>query len=439
MSLLSQKTIDSLRTIHLIILLLAINGCQSLKYSMTNRDIGKEFKKSAIFNSQLTGFTLYDPLKKEYLCNYNDSVLYTPASNIKILTAFACLTALGDSIATYKYKRSGDSIFIAPLGDPTFLHPKFPSQKSFQFLQNKKVFIQRPQTPITRYGPGWAWDDHAYEFQKERSFMPIYANAIGVRREADSILITPEYFKNQIDIRKENKPKTHSLRDENYNLFRVWDEIDTTKMDIEIPFMFSDELLLSLLQDTLLIAPSYKKADIDTDQIFFSQSTNHVLAQMMLPSDNFLAEQLLVQCALINGFEDVDVFRMSLYLKWSNFLPDPFKWVDASGLSRYNLITPRNMVSILEQIYNKEQWETIAAIFPVGGQSGTIKHWYKAEDPYVYAKTGTLSNNHCLSGYLKTKSGKTLIFSLMNNHYLRPTAEVKEEMEKLLANIRDAY
>mgnify|MGYP006191173279 CR=1 FL=1 len=83
--------------------------------------------------------------------------------------------------------------------------------------------------------------------------------------------------------------------------------------------------------------------------------------------------------------------------------------------------------------------ERLLPLLPAGGESGTIRNWYKAEEPYVYAKTGTLENNHSLSGFLKTRSGKTLIFSFMNSNYTVSSSEIKKEMEKILLLLRDNF
>ena len=120
-------------------------------------------------------------------------------------------------------------------------------------------------------------------------------------------------------------------------------------------------------------------------------------------------------------------------------MPDELLWYDGSGLSRYNMFTPRSLVTLLDGMLNEYGEQRLFDIFPAGGKSGTIERFYGDIKPYVFAKTGTLRNNHCLSGYIKTDSGQTLIFSFMNNHYKDHSNEVKKEMEKVLRYIKERF
>jgi D-alanyl-D-alanine carboxypeptidase/D-alanyl-D-alanine-endopeptidase (penicillin-binding protein 4) len=121
-------------------------------------------------------------------------------------------------------------------------------------------------------------------------------------------------------------------------------------------------------------------------------------------------------------------------------LKQPPRWVDGSGLSRYNLFTPESMVQVLHHLYKEMDRDRLFGFFPAGGVSGTLENWYATDgNPYIYAKTGSLGNNHNLSGYLITKSGKVLIFSFMNNHFRVPSAEVKKRMQAMFEFMRDTY
>jgi D-alanyl-D-alanine carboxypeptidase/D-alanyl-D-alanine-endopeptidase (penicillin-binding protein 4) len=81
----------------------------------------------------------------------------------------------------------------------------------------------------------------------------------------------------------------------------------------------------------------------------------------------------------------------------------------------------------------------VTQIFPAGGRSGTIANWYAHDPPFVYAKTGTLFNQHCLSGYLRADKGKWLMFSFMHNNFRGGSHRVREEMQKVLFEIKRKY
>ena len=125
-----------------------------------------------------------------------------------------------------------------------------------------------------------------------------------------------------------------------------------------------------------------------------------------------------------------------------NDLPDEPEWVDGSGLSRYNLFTPRSIVKLLCKISDEMKNDSLLhSLMPIGGVAGTIRRAYKTDNgqPFVWAKTGSLSNNHNQSGYLVTRKGKRLAFSFMNNNFTRPTREVRDEMVRIITCIHDNY
>jgi D-alanyl-D-alanine carboxypeptidase/D-alanyl-D-alanine-endopeptidase (penicillin-binding protein 4) len=165
---------------------------------------------------------------------------------------------------------------------------------------------------------------------------------------------------------------------------------------------------------------------------------------LLQDSDNFIAEQLLLQIAASQQWP-MDYASILDSLSDFGFLqrgeaPDEFLWFDGSGLSRYNLFTPRSLVWLLDGILEDQGIDRITRMFPAGGQSGTIRSWYNGGDsPYVFAKTGTLRNKHCLSGYIVCNSGKILIFSMMHNNYEGSSSSVKDEMQSILESIRNRY
>ena len=104
-------------------------------------------------------------------------------------------------------------------------------------------------------------------------------------------------------------------------------------------------------------------------------------------------------------------------------------------------MSPRSIVQALEALYDFHPYESLKSFFPAGGQRGTLKNRFKNPEgkPYVYAKTGSMGQVYCLSGYLETDGGKTLIFSAMYNNFTQPTALVIQEIENKLKTLKSEY
>jgi D-alanyl-D-alanine carboxypeptidase/D-alanyl-D-alanine-endopeptidase (penicillin-binding protein 4) len=207
---------------------------------------------------------------------------------------------------------------------------------------------------------------------------------------------------------------------------------------VETPY-FTDnsQLAVELLSDTLNKQVLLVNEALTQGKILFSQPTDSMLKPMMHRSDNFFAEQslMMVSQKLLGEMNDANIISRLLQTDLKD-LPQKPHWVDGSGLSRYNLFTPQDMVTILNKMQTEFGIERMKAILPTGNE-GTLTNYYKNETGYVFAKTGTLSGVVAFSGFLFTKKNKLLIVSvLVNNHQASATA-VRRAVEKFVEQLRE--
>jgi D-alanyl-D-alanine carboxypeptidase/D-alanyl-D-alanine-endopeptidase (penicillin-binding protein 4) len=89
-----------------------------------------------------------------------------------------------------------------------------------------------------------------------------------------------------------------------------------------------------------------------------------VFARMLHVSDNMMAEHLMLMCGqILAGELNVKKGIEKAKTNYLNTLPDAITWVDGSGLSRYNMITPRDLVMVLRQMYQEVPQENCLKSF----------------------------------------------------------------------------
>lgn len=423
-----------MRKIVLIILAISLltNCSASKKRKLTIET--KQVLSDRLFENQFLGFFVFDPVKNDTIINYNSSKYFTPASNTKIITLYTAMNILPENIPTLEYIISNDTIYIHGTGDPTQLHAFFKDSTAINFLKNyNHIKLNLNNFQDKKYGPGWAWEDYDTYFQPERNGLPLYGNVLTMS-ETDSLHVIPKIFKNNV-----TQTTYAQSRAEFSNTFYY---TSIKKDTVEVPFIMDSTLTKKLLEDVL-----QKKISLTNyfpggpKETLYSIPSDTVYKQMMKVSDNFLAEQLLILSSgvLTDTLNTTNAQKYILSHQLADLKQMP-RWVDGSGLSRYNLFTPESFVHILTKMYREQPKERLFNLFPVGGVSGTLTNWFEGSNkPYIYAKSGSLGNNYSLSGYLLTKSGKTLVFSFMNNHYKVSTAEIKKKMQVIFENIRDHY
>lgn len=430
-----------------------LTACSPTKY------ISKSAKNNVLsrqsFKTAHVGISIFDAGSARYLYNYQADKYFVPASNTKIFTLYAGLKNLSDSLPGLRYEETADTFFIYPTADPTLLHPDFKKQPVIEKLQKvtKPVVLVNSTWEEEAFGSGWAWDDYNGNYMPERSPLPVYGNVIkwiqvmqnNAQAELEGRIQTFVFSEPEVNwkvrFKEDRENKLFSVqrrKDDNY--FEVSQGTESYR-EQSVPFVTNGvvsaiELLKDTIRKDIIVQPKRWAATLQTIN---SQATDSLLAIMMYRSDNLFAEQVLLMASdeklgVMNDAKIIDTL-----LKYDlRELPQQPTWVDGSGLSRYNLFTPQSFVWILNKMKNEFGMERLKTIFPGGGQ-GTLANYYKNDNGYIFAKTGTLSGQVALSGFLITRKNKLLIFSCLVNNHKSTAAEIRKSVESFLSDIRRKY
>lgn len=162
-----------------------------------------------------------------------------------------------------------------------------------------------------------------------------------------------------------------------------------------------------------------------------------VITTMNKESDNNLAEHLFKLAAskrsgtgtFATGSVAVREFLRSIGVPESEQ-----RFVDGSGLSRENRITPAALTTLLSRCYHSAATRDLfVASLPVAGIDGSLKNRL-VEEPFrghVRAKTGFINRVSALSGYVRTLSGGSLAFSILMNDFQASNAAMKEIQDNI--------
>jgi D-alanyl-D-alanine carboxypeptidase/D-alanyl-D-alanine-endopeptidase (penicillin-binding protein 4) len=401
---------------------LLLLSCAGSKYPLETRPSG---------NNYFSGLLVIDAATGDTLVSYNATHYFTPASTLKLFTLFTARNVLPDSVATLHYAETENRLYFTPQADPSFLHDSLPNS-TFEFLNTiQKELIMVPDSfPDFKYGLGWQWDDYEFYYMPEKSLFPLYGNLVRLYPDGK---VVPSFF-------LENVEQQHPLgfsRDFMANVFYLNGKQSLRK----VPFITSQQLSVQLLTYTLH-RPLYTGSLPDELELkpYISTPLQPVYKRLMDESENFIAEQLLLMVAK----QKTGVYKVENAIEYAldsllPELPQKPRWVDGSGLSRYNMFTPADMVYVLNKMYREWDKETVYSLLPYNGKEGRLYHWYPSEIRFIHAKTGSLSNHHNLCGYLDTKNGKTLIFSYMNNNFNIPSQQVKDRINAVLHELYEKY
>jgi len=422
-------------------------------------------------NTALVGIMVQSAETGEILYQHNAHTLMMPASNEKILTSAAALLNFGPDFlyetqifTTGKIEQGilkGDLIIVGS-GDPTISYRFCENSDSLFVFQSwadslKAKGIHKIEGDIIGIddafddeliGYGWTMNNLSYSYSAQIGGLNFNENYATVKIVADSaggninITVSPDFNYLQINHQLEfNEEETKILieRVPETNLIEITGtikpgDIYIQRMSIHNPTRyFVSGLKWELSQLGVEVTGKVidgdelsSKSRLAQKELLFSHQSfpfKEVLKILLKESQNLYAESLVKLLGFHFGnegsfAEGEKIIKQTL--RRFGVEEDSFSFMDGSGLCRYNYISPAHLIKIFRRMYFHPYGKIFHDCLPIAGVDGTIGYRMKGTTAQgkIFAKTGTISNVRCLSGYATTADGETLVFSTMFNNFM---------------------
>ena len=332
----------------------------------------------------------------------NAHKLHHPASTTKLFTAATALAKLGSDYQFETTLYTDESTETQAIGNIYFKGSADPVLQSNDIVKLCDTLVQTGIKSIhgdivvdetyfdtVREGPGWMWDDK-----------PLRISALSIRN------VEPD-------------AKTGSRAIACGHLLKT-----------------------ILMQKGINIGGQVTTGKVPSDARSIAKHLSPPLADiiklMNKPSDNWIAEMLFKAIGAEvkgepgtwkKGRETVTEFLGEIMEE-----PPAHRFVDGSGLSRYNLLNAELLTKLLIYMYhNFELMPEYMASLPIAGVDGTLKNRMQgmSTEKVLRAKTGTLSGVSALAGYTKTADGEVFAFGILISHYVGSATTARGIQDKI--------
>jgi D-alanyl-D-alanine carboxypeptidase/D-alanyl-D-alanine-endopeptidase (penicillin-binding protein 4) len=161
-----------------------------------------------------------------------------------------------------------------------------------------------------------------------------------------------------------------------------------------------------------------------------SQPLRDIAAVMMKVSQNLYAETLFKAAGrAVKGAGTADAGRAAVLETLRDWKLDESALVmfDGSGLSRYDYVSANLIAGLLGRLYAEPQHrDAFMASLAIAGKDGTVTNRMKRTraEGNARVKTGSISNMRSLSGYVNTRDGEPVVFSILANDFTLPAATI---------------
>jgi D-alanyl-D-alanine carboxypeptidase/D-alanyl-D-alanine-endopeptidase (penicillin-binding protein 4) len=198
---------------------------------------------------------------------------------------------------------------------------------------------------------------------------------------------------------------------------------------------------VSIVRDSADAAELRANRDLRTIATWSSPPLRDIVAAILAPSQNWIAEQLLRTLGAQKG--NGGSWNAGLRVE-RQFLADvvgidtaALRMNDGSGMSPQNLVAPEAVVQLLAYARTAPWGADFRTALAKPGQPGTLRSRLTSLAGRVEGKTGSLNSVNALSGYVRTRDGRELIFSIISNASGLGSDPVVEAIDKLVMTLAE--
>lgn len=334
-------------------------------------------------------------------------------------------------------------------------------------------------------GEGWQWTDLQWYFAAEASALSINGNEVGVNLVPSAKTGEPPEVKasgaqsyvniqNHMLTGKQGvRPTIGVHRGLSDNNVSVWGEFAPgskgfgVRLSVHNPALWAATMFEAALKSRGItiggeaqardsrVAQSKRFSPSQAVELAFvtSQPLSEIARKTNKESNNLYAELILrtlgrergEMAALPDaigrerGDDEVGLAVIRSWLARSGVATERLALHDGSGLSRLNLVTPESTTGLLRSLSRTTSSQVFRESLPISGRDGTLAGRLKTLTDRVSAKTGSLTYDNSLSGYLTASDGQVFAFSIMCNDQTRrsDSTGLLDQIVKLVAAFPD--
>lgn len=437
------------------------------------KEIDILFEDPDFFNAQW-GVTIQSLETGEYFYRKNENKLLMPASSLKLVTSSAGLELLGSD---YRFKTEiyttgsitgttlNGSVIVKGFGDPA-ISGRYYSDNALRIFNDwADSLLNNGIEEISGdligddnafddigLGDGWSWDYETYWFAAPSGALSFNDNCV-------DILVTPVKAGNKAEIKTipdtkyivivnrvitvpfDSAAGIEIYRERGTNVITVSGKIREGVNPVKLYATVNNptQYFMVVLRDILKTKGiTVKGFAVDIDDMtkttsaerkllftHYSPPLSDLVKVINKNSQNFFAEQLLKVIAYertgvgtaSNGIKEIKRLIPRMGINSDNLVQ-----VDGSGLSRQNLVTSQQLVSILRYMYKSDNFPAFYNSLPIAGKDGTLADRMrktKAAEK-IRAKTGYIGGVRSLTGYAVTADGEMVAFCMIVNNFTVP-------------------